>query len=253
MADEQPPVPPAAPLLQPNPAADEDSDFEDQEAAQPPRPTQPEYEPSMNRGPGTIEDRGDAKTLRQKTSQHETVAKKRKIGMETGINTGKAYVNVAQVIGGEGAIFAGYLQGRHNHSKKGTPIGPSTEFVLNKIYSKAGAKYLEMSAVDAQPKFAVGQGQPVGRNLSPALKPVEAAKLGFKFALRGPLDHERGLRLATHGVNMYNMFEAELQNQNPAGPPPTRDEVIAAIQLSLLEAPENRNKPLAERTPVNDN
>ena len=231
---------------------DFDSDAEDADEQAPPNQPNKDYEPSQHRGPGSIEDATDAKTLRQIASQHMTVSKKRKIKMDTGVSTSKAYVSIVETIGGEGAIIGGYLRSRHSHSKKGVAIGPTTKSALKNIFTKDGAEHLEMTAIEAQPKFAVGEGHVVGNKSSPPIKPTVAAKLGFQAVLRGPLDRERGLRLAAHGVNMYAMFRAELQNQDPAGPPPTRDEILAAIQISLLDAPYNSTKVPADRIPVND-
>lgn len=211
-----------------------------------------DYLPSMNRGPGAV-DREEAKTLRQEISQHETTSKKRKVQLAGAVDSGNSLALSAQLVGGTGAVVGGYLIGRNRYSKKGRTIGPNTQVSLDSVFGAGKGVVCEAIAKQAMPKYNVGPGFAVGTNNSPGMEPRKAVKIGFKSQLRGPIDPARGRRLATHAVNMINFFEAELQNETPAGPPPTRDEVMAAMQLALLDGWANRALPQQHRNPVNNN
>ena len=211
-----------------------------------------DYEPSIHRGPGTIDDTAEAKTICQQASQFETLSKKRKIQYDTTRFLSKANIDVAVELGGEGAKIGGYYRGRAKLSKKGTPMGNTTVDTLNKVYTPVDARDLEDWVCAADEKWNVGDQYEEGTNYSPQVDSRRAVAMGLKAALRGKIDQARGLRLANFGVFMIQQFRNELQAQHPNGPPPSMSELKAAMQLSLLNGFENEGRAQQDMIPVDD-
>jgi hypothetical protein len=220
-----------------------------------------DYTPSKHRGPGPATP-VQAKTLRQQSSQHQTSSKKQKIQADTAVTLGTGLHEVVELIGGEGAIGGSYLNTRHKLGPKGRVIGENSQKAIDKIYGNPGAADCESVASHIYPRYRVGPGHAVGLNNSGRVHSIaQCTQLGFKNEFRCPIDPQRSQRLADYGVSMLTMFEAELQNEynaqaiaNPAfdTSAPTRDELLAAMQLTLSLAWNNRALPVGGRVPVDD-
>lgn len=208
---------------------------------------------SCVRGPGDIVG-DDAAKIRNSLSNTQTSCKKRKIQVEAAENCGIGLVNVAQVVGGSGLVKAGLVDSRHKLGVKGKPLGPNVRRKVDKIF-RAEAADGEVLCQRVMTKYQVGPNSPEGTNLSPRqYTSKQCAVLGFKRALTFDMEPARAIRLADYGVNMVNMVTLELQNQInadwvaagsplPAPGPPTEDNIKAAIQMSLILAFENANRP----------
>lgn len=195
--------------------------------------------------------RGQAMLARQQLSQKHAVAEKRKTANSALKVQAKMSLDVSQVLLGKAAKVGAYIGARHDTSPKGKPIHGDIQAPLESVYEGELAD-CEAAALEAMPKYNVGPNFPEGRNLSKAsMTPKQALKWALKYQLPGQIDWARGQRLSDHAVNMVNFFRGELQNQFPAGPPPTNEQILNTIQLSLFEAFDgNLTRAQGHRRPV---
>lgn len=211
-----------------------------------------EYQPSEHRGPGAIINPDEAKTIRQQASQHETVAKKRKVVMTAQSTGAQAIVSALRNFGGEPLVQSTYNASRHRLSKKGKAISPCVTPYLADTYGPGGFMQYENNVLLIEPKFNIGPNQTVGTNFSPGMGYGKAFKQGHKVHFRGQLPQANAMNIANAGVNFRNSVIAELTMGNPPGsPPPTEDEIKAAMGLALYHAPVNATRPFLNRIPIN--
>ena len=194
-----------------------------------------EYEPSFNRGPGALDAR-EAGIFRNQVSNLQTSIKKRKVRDSTTENVARRNINVMQLVGGDGMVTAGYLGGRNYFSNKGCPIGPKHEETRRAIYKDECDK-LEDVALDVMPKFKVGGNNKKGKNQSPSLSTHKAVQAGLKSELQDlDIGPNRAINMAGLGVKFVNSMVAKLEKCKPEGAHVTKEETIAACQLSLFNA-----------------
>ena len=218
-------------------ASESESEEEGEEDDTEPAPL--EYEPSFNRGPGSMDAR-EAGIVRNQVSNLQTSIKKRKVRDAIIVRVARGNYKAMKLLGGNGFAKGGYLINRNVLSKKGCPIGPKTEEARRAIYKEEDdkkAEGLEDFAKMVMPKYKVGKDIKKGKNNSPSMDPLKCLQAGFRGELQdmviGP---KRGANMAALGVKFVNSMVEKLDKCKPEGENATEEEVIAACQLSLLNA-----------------
>ena len=231
---------------------DEESEVSDEEDDGQKRKFVVEYEPSRNRGPGDLLGH-QAGIMRNKSSQHQTASKKRKVQQSLCQGMGAAMASNTLSIMGMGGLAGHYLHGRNHASPKGCPIGTLKQKSIDKMFGEDGAKRLEAINLEVQPKYTVGDNNPRGKNLSPPMASDKAIRAGFKSQLQGmTFQPNRAINMAVLAVNFVNAMETKLTKCKD-GNPPTLDELKSACHLSLFNAWKNREEDrAAEYNPVNN-
>ena len=194
-----------------------------------------------------------ARTLRQKASQYERSAKKQKVRGDVAVCQASAFSNVSGVIGGAGLQTGAYVAGRHGVSIRGTSVATTPRKVVNKIHGGPNnVKRMEgvVTHQDVLPKYIVSEDNTPGTKKSKAACPIFSAKVGLKSQFPNAIAKPSGIQMANQGVTLLNVVEAELSQQ--FGRPATPDETKAAMLLSILNAPANRNLQESERIPVSN-
>jgi len=204
---------------------------------------------SMNRGPGALDNEA-AGLLRNKVSQHETTSKKRKITCTFMEGAAKRQCSGAGIIGGKGLEGSFYLATRHLAGKAGRPIPLLKQISLDRVHTPVKAQEFEVMTRQHIPKFNVDPNHPVNTYHSGPFPLPKCLKLGLKQEICAEIEPARAACLANLGVDTLNTVIAELQANDPHGPPPTEDEFKAVMQLMFVEAMANRFLPNATRTPI---
>ena len=210
-----------------------------------------EVTPSMNRGPGCL-NFDESWRMRNTVSNLQTANKKLQLATRVSVNTASKQDELAKVVGGKGLQLGGYVGSRHNYGPKGKAIGPTTRRVVSATFSAGipAAGEIIVRDPDVMPKYNVGAGFPEGINRSKGFDVAQAARVGFKSQLPGPVDNARGLRMTDKAVDFISIMELEFQAQY--GRAPNDDELKATVQLSLMNGFGNRHIPFPFRIPVNN-
>lgn len=206
---------------------------------------------SLNRGPGGHSPY-QAWRIRNQVSQLETALKKVHLSAKVAAVSGIKAGDVAVAVGGKGLKIGNYIASRHICSPKGKAIGPITKKTIDAIYTEDTADESEAIVCHntVMPKYNVGAGFAVGVNKSNGFDVAQAARVGFKSQLPGPVDQARGLRMADKAKDFISILELEFQVQY--GRAPDEDELKATVQLAIMNGFTNRNRLYAFRVPVNN-
>ena len=142
------------------------------------------------------------------------------------------------------------MKARNRFSVKGSPIPEAVQPAVEAIYTQPRQIAFEAMATQAYPKYNIGPGYQVGTNRSKAIPTDEAARNGFKSQLPN-IPPPAGMRLSNLGCLILDQVENELVQIT--GGAVTLDQILAAVQLSILNAHGNRNRHPSDRVPVHNN
>ena len=209
--------------------------------------------PSMNRGPGPIETSEDAKTLRQKASQAQTSAKKRKFQLESVSQAFGNAVGAMEVIAGEGGRQAAYNAARNKLGRKGVAI---SELICQEMPTMFGPNWqaeLEPNLQESIPKYEISADpRKQGDNLSPLAHDMETlVMMALKNQIRGSITAYQARVMADAGVAFWNAIAGALR-ANPHTPnDDDPNEIQACGLMSFINAPYNAPLAPADRIKTN--